>query len=95
MLQRLTQLRVALLEFFEQPHVLNGDNRLIGKSFEERDLIVCKRAELQFRMTTERSDGRLPSRSNGAAKSAFDSSPDSMALRKIGSDFGAQVGNMD
>ena len=35
MLQRLAQFRVALLDFLEQPHVLDGDHRLIGKGFEQ------------------------------------------------------------
>ena len=38
MLQGLAQFRVALLEFLEQPHVLDGDHRLIGESFEQRNL---------------------------------------------------------
>ena len=28
----------ALLEFLEQPHVLDGDHRLVGEGFEELDL---------------------------------------------------------
>ncbi len=35
MLQRLAQLRVALAEFFEQAHVLDGDHRLVGEGFEQ------------------------------------------------------------
>ena len=35
MLQRLAQFRVALLEFFEQPHVFDGDHGLGGESFEQ------------------------------------------------------------
>ena len=31
MFQRLAQFRVALLQFFEQPHVLNRDHGLVGK----------------------------------------------------------------
>ena len=36
MLQRFAQFRVALLEFLEQPHVLDGDDRLVGEGFEQR-----------------------------------------------------------
>src|SRR5215470_496174 len=39
MLQSVTQLRVALSDLFEQSHVLDGDDRLIGKSFEKCDLL--------------------------------------------------------
>ena len=38
MLQRLAQFCVALLEFFEQPHVLDGDDGLVSKGFEQRDV---------------------------------------------------------
>ena len=34
MLQRLAQFCVALAEFFEQPHVFDGDDRLIGESLQ-------------------------------------------------------------
>ena len=43
MLQGLAQFCVALLQFFEQPHVLDRDHRLIGEGFEESDLLVSKR----------------------------------------------------
>jgi hypothetical protein len=42
MLQGLTQFCVALLEFLEQPYVLDRDHRLVGESFEERDLFVSE-----------------------------------------------------
>ena len=40
MLQRLAQFCVALLEFFEQPHVLDRDHGLVGEGFEQSDLFV-------------------------------------------------------
>ena len=40
MLQRLAQFRVALAEFLEQAHVLDGDHRLVGEGFEKRYLFV-------------------------------------------------------
>ena len=40
MLQRLAQFRVALLDLFEQPHILDGDDGLVGEGFEQRDLLV-------------------------------------------------------
>ena len=39
MLQCLAQFRVAFLEFFEQPHVLDGDDRLVGEGFEQS--LIC------------------------------------------------------
>ena len=35
-----------LLEFFEQSHVLDSDHRLIGKGFDEADLLFGKRMDL-------------------------------------------------
>ena len=31
-----------LVEFLEQPHVLDGDHRLIGKGFDQRNLALCE-----------------------------------------------------
>ena len=39
MLQGLAQFCIALLDFFEQPHVFNGDHRLVGESFKKCDLL--------------------------------------------------------
>ena len=47
MLQRLAQFRVALLEFLEQPHVLDGDDRLVGEGLQQRDLLLGERTDLQ------------------------------------------------
>ena len=46
MLQGLAQFCVALLEFFEQPHVLDRDDGLIGEGFEQSDLLVSERSNL-------------------------------------------------
>ena len=72
MLQRLAQFRVALLQFFEQPHVLDGDDRLVGEGFEQCDLLVGKRMNLVRRMLI--TPMAIPSRSSGVArKSGFPS----------------------
>ena len=42
MLQRLAQFCVALSDFFEQPHVLDGDDGLVGEGLEERDLFFSE-----------------------------------------------------
>ena len=47
MLQRLAQFCVALLEFFEQPHVLDGDHGLVGEGFEKSDLLFGEWADLR------------------------------------------------
>ena len=45
MLQGLAQFRIALLQFFEQPHVLDGDDGLVRKGFEKRDLFLGRTDE--------------------------------------------------
>src|SRR5215468_12616245 len=44
MFQRLSQLCVALLQLFEQPHILNSDDSLISEGFEKFDLFFSKRS---------------------------------------------------
>ncbi len=51
MLQSLSQLRITLLQFFEQPHVLNGDDRLVGEGFKQCDLLIRKGRTSVRRMT--------------------------------------------
>src|SRR5262245_60505960 len=43
---RLCQLACPRLQFLKQPHVLDGDDRLVGKGFEQRDLIISERTDL-------------------------------------------------
>src|SRR5688572_26589452 len=40
MLQRLAQLCIAFLQFFKQPHVLDGDDRLGCEGLKEFDLLL-------------------------------------------------------
>ena len=42
MFEGFAQFRVALLQFFEQPDVLDRDNGLVGESFYESDLLFRK-----------------------------------------------------
>ena len=42
MLQGLPQFCIALLQFFEQPHVLDGDDGLVGEGLEQLDLFLEK-----------------------------------------------------
>ena len=37
---------VLLLEFRKEPHVLDGDDRLVGEGLEERDLLRRERPDL-------------------------------------------------
>ncbi len=47
MLQRLAQFCVALAEFLEQPHVLDGDDGLVGEGFEQSNLLFGERTNLR------------------------------------------------
>ena len=47
MLQGLAQFRVALLDLFEQPHVLDGDDGLVGEGFEKSDLFFGERTNFR------------------------------------------------
>ena len=46
LLQRFAQLVGALLHRVEQPHVLDGDHRLVGEGLDQRDLLVGERPDL-------------------------------------------------
>src|SRR5215467_8179444 len=46
MLQSFAQFSVALLDLLEQPHVLDGDRRLVSKSLKECDLFIRERPHL-------------------------------------------------
>ena len=45
MLQRLAQFCIALLQFLEQPDVLDSDDRLIGEGLDKLDLLVGERSQ--------------------------------------------------
>ena len=47
MLQGLAQFCVALLDLLEQPHVLDGDDGLVGKGLEKCDLFLRKGTDLR------------------------------------------------
>ena len=48
LVQRLGKIAVAFLQFFEQPHVLDGDDGLIGEGFKQRHLPLGKRLHLRY-----------------------------------------------
>ena len=47
MLQGFPQFCIALLEFFEQPDILDGDHGLVREGFEKGDLLVRERVDVQ------------------------------------------------
>ena len=65
LLQGLAQLTGALLLCLEQPHVLNGDHRLVCEAFHQFDLFVSEL--LNFGLQNGMTPRRVPSRSIGTA----------------------------
>ena len=49
MLQGLAQFRVALLQFLEQPHVLDGDHGLVGEGFEQASICLSENGRTSVR----------------------------------------------
>src|SRR5262249_10794010 len=47
MLQGLAQFCVALLDLFEQPHVLDGNHGLVGEGLEKRDMFLREGTDLR------------------------------------------------
>ena len=67
MLQGFTQFRVALLQFFKQPNVLNGNDSLVGEGLESAICLSEKGWTSVRRIVI--TPIAIPSRSNGVAKS--------------------------
>src|SRR5262249_40064940 len=55
-LKGLAQFCIALLQFLEQPHVLDRNDCLIGKGLEQLDLFLCKGTDF-CPANVDRSDG--------------------------------------
>ena len=67
MLQGLAQFCVALLDLFEEPHVLDSDYCLVGKSLEKCAICFSEKGRTSSRRIMNRPIG-TPSRSNGVAR---------------------------
>ena len=70
---RFLELAALVLDFIEQPHVLDGDRRLVGEGGHQLDLLVRERANLQARQCQEAdrdalAQHRHPERSTKAAQ---------------------------
>src|SRR5215470_3175605 len=69
MLQSLAQLCVALLDFLEQPHILNGDDRLVRESFEEGDLSFGEQLRVDAAENDRTNRGAFSHQGNGKKSS--------------------------
>ena len=74
LLERLGEVAVAGLELLEQPHVLDGDDGLVGEGLEQRDLRVGERPAPR-RQTDRSPRSARPPRSMGTASERRDARP--------------------
>ena len=98
LLQRLGHLRmgsgegaVLFLELGEQPHVLDGDHRLVGKGFDELNLLIGER--LNFKLVEDNDAEDVISPEHGHAKFRADGIDVSLRVAVLG--IRLEVGNMD
>jgi hypothetical protein len=54
--QRIGKIAIPLLQFFEQPHIFDGDHRLGRKRFQQRHLLVSEGLDL-FAPNGDNADG--------------------------------------
>src|SRR5262245_14364107 len=95
MFQRLAQFCIALLDFLKQPHVLDGDDGLVGEGFEERNLPVSKR--LDFHSANQDSPDRksLTKQRHGKRSSMAEPLLRSFNRGKLGLHFCCKIMNMN
>src|SRR5262249_42546197 len=95
MLQSLAKFCVALLDFLEQPHVLDGDDGLVDERFEKSDLLVGERANLKSANIDNPNGNTFTQQWNGQTgpnAQAMDGMPD---IRPILFTFGPDVVSMN
>ena len=84
----------ALLDLFEQPHVLDGDHSLIGKSFKQFDLFICEGKHLRT-ANIDRTNGHTFTKQRGDEHRACSGEPLAfIRFRVFSFDFCCQVVNM-
>src|SRR5262245_49710364 len=95
MLQGLPQFCIAVTQFLEEPHVLDGHHRLVGEGFDEQDLLACE--GINYGTTNENGPNRniFPHERYSKYSSIallFGNSPD---FRKLSHGYRRQILNMD
>src|SRR5262245_56130045 len=95
LLQRLAQFTRACLYILEQPHILDGDHRLVGESGGELDLPVGEGAHLESRQYDHANWHALPQQRDAEHRVSPPNSPllGETRIDKIG--IGLHIGNMD
>ena len=58
-----------LLSLVEQPHIFDGDDRLIGEGLQQRDLVGCERSSLTARYGNRADRLAIPQHGHGQCRS--------------------------
>ena len=95
MLQGLAQFCVALLEFLEQPHVFDGDDRLCGKGFKQLDLLVGEGTNFRAANKDSSDRGSFTQQRRGQACASGDLWLQGLSIRKLGFLYCHEIMNMD
>ena len=102
MLQSLGQLRVgrfelsgSLLEFLEQPDVLDGDDGLVGKDLQQSDLLVGERTDLCTPNRNHSNRSPLPQQRCAKDSSSSSALLEDFRFRKLAIKFSGDVMDMD
>ena len=87
--QRLGQLARARLHLLEQPHVLDGDDRLVGEGLEQLDLLVAERATSVRRMHQRADRVALAQQRHGEHRPDAEPTRQHLTVRKLVSAVGS------
>src|SRR5262249_62294751 len=86
---------VTILQFFEQPNVLDGDHSLVSESLEKSDLLLRKRTDLKSAIHNDPNGSTLAQhrrRNDGTMSKTF---LKNQPFRKLGFGFGCHVMDVD
>ena len=82
-------------EFFEQPHVLDRDDGLVGEGFQKSDLFLRERTDLRATNHDHADRLVLAHQRCGENSSNAEALGDGEAFRKLSCDYGEHIFNVD
>src|SRR5262245_1215504 len=91
MLQSLAQFCVPFLDLFEEPDIFDGNHRLIGEGFEERDLLVSERSDLGPTNMNRPNGSSLSHQRGRKAGTSAGNVLNSLGIRKLFTNFRRNV----
>src|SRR5262245_12902212 len=95
MLQGLTQFRIALLNLFEQPHVLDGDNGLVCKNFKKSYLLLREGPNFRAANRNHSDRSSLPEQGCGENSASATELLHESRFRKLSLNLGHDVVHMN